>query len=151
MLTLIYLSLFTLTDFEQVTVILLSLGKTLVCKLYKVKTVIIKSCNKIPLGETGCNFLGYFSLPATLHHDYFQLSTFLNYPGVQFFDSPLSQYSQLGYFWLLTPHCAAPVWLKRGYVTSLVTRYFPPNPYLGKQKTSVGVTSTLSICLWAHT
>ena len=109
LLTLICLTLFTLTNFGQVTVILLSLGKTLVCKLYKVKTVLIKSCNKIPLGETGCNFPGYFSLPATLHHDYFQLSTFLNYPGVQFFDSPLSQYSQLGYFWLFTPHCAAPV------------------------------------------
>ena len=35
------------------------------CKLYKVKTAIIKLYSKTPLGDTGClsNFLGYFSLP----------------------------------------------------------------------------------------
>ena len=35
------------------------------CKLYKVKTAVIKLYSKTPLRDTGCliNFLGYFSLP----------------------------------------------------------------------------------------
>ena len=49
---------------------------------------------KIPLGETG--YLGnpYFTYWLPKH---------------QVFDSPLPLHSQLGYLWLPTPHCAAPM------------------------------------------
>ena len=33
----------------------------------------------------------------------------------------------------------------------LVTKCFPPNPYLGKQRISPGVTTILSMCLCSHT
>ena len=48
---------------------------------------------KISLGETGC-----------LNNPYFLLTGCL---GIQIFDSPLFQHSQLGYLWLPTLHCAA--------------------------------------------
>ena len=51
------------------------------------------SLNKTPLGETGCLGNPYFVLTGCL--------------GIQFFDSPISQHSQLSYLWLPTPHCAA--------------------------------------------
>ena len=49
------------------------------------------------------------STSSELYPVYFWLPTFLYCPGIQFFDSPLSQHSQLGYLWLPTPHCAVPM------------------------------------------
>ena len=49
--------------------------------------------DKTPLGETGCLSNLYV--------------LFTGCSGIQFFNSPLSQHSSLGYPWLLTPHCAA--------------------------------------------
>ena len=49
--------------------------------------------NKTPLGETECLSNPYFLLTGCL--------------GIQFFNSPFSQHSQLGHPWLPTPHCAA--------------------------------------------
>ena len=91
-------------------------GCFLIVASYKVETVIIKSYNKTPLGETGylSNFLGYFSMPLALHSafqtceglhqlcselypNYVRFPTFLNCPGIQFFDSLLSLLSQLAY------------------------------------------------------
>ena len=51
------------------------------------------SLNKTSLGETGCLSSPYFLLIGCL--------------GIQFFDSPFPQYSQLGYLWLPTSHSAA--------------------------------------------
>ena len=53
----------------------------------------VKNLDKTPLGETGCLAKPYFLHTGSI--------------GIQFFDSPLSQHSQLGYLWLPTPHCAA--------------------------------------------
>ena len=61
--------------------------------------------------------------------------------------SLISQHSQLGYLWLPNHHCVAPVWLKGHHVIPFVIKCFPPNPYPGKQRISLGVTSILSICL----
>ena len=51
--------------------------------------------SKTALGETVCLGIPYFLLTGCL--------------SIQFFDSPLFKYSQLGYLWLPTPHSAAPV------------------------------------------
>ena len=51
---------------------------------------IITIIYKTPLGETGCLINPYFLLTGCL--------------GIHFFIH--SQHSQLGYFWLPTPHCA---------------------------------------------
>ena len=93
--------------------------------------------NKSPLGETGCLDNPYFLLTGCL--------------GIQFFDSPLSQHSQLGNLWLPSPHCTAPVWLMGQDASPLVTRCFLLNPYLGKQRISLEVTGILSMCLCSHT
>ena len=63
---------------------------------------------KTPLGETGCLGNPYFIHWLPKH--------------------PVFWYSQLGYLWLPSPHCAAPVWLTGHYATPLVTRCFPPQP-----------------------
>ena len=55
--------------------------------------LMIFSLNKTPLGETGCLGNPYILLTGCL--------------GIQFFDSPLSQHSQLCYLWLPTSQCAA--------------------------------------------
>ena len=52
--------------------------------------------NKTPLGETGC-----LSNPDFFYLLVAQASSLLIHP--------LCQHSQLGYLWLPTPHCAAPV------------------------------------------
>ena len=90
-------------------------------------------------------------ISSVLYPDYFWLPNFLDCPGIQFFDSLFFWHSQLGCLCLPTLHCAALVWLRGRYVTSLVTRFFPSNPYLGKQRISLGVTSILSMCLCLHT
>ena len=87
--------------------------------------------NKTFFGETGCLGNPYFLLTGCL--------------GIQFFNSPPFS------LWLPTPHCAAPMWLRGRYTMSLVTRCFPPNPYPGKQRISLEVTSILSMCLCSHT
>ena len=81
--------------------------------------------NKTPLGETGCLSNPYFLLKGCL--------------GIQFFNLPFSQHSQLGYLWFPTSHCAALVWLMGHHVTLLVTSHFPCNPYLSKQRISLEV------------
>ena len=48
---------------------------------------------------------------------------------------------------LITLRCAAPVCFTGPHATPLVIRYFPPTPYLGKQRISLGVVIILSICL----
>ena len=82
------------------------------------------SLNKTPSGEAGCLSNPYFLLTGCL--------------GIQFFDSSHSQHSRLGYLWLHTPHCKAPVLLTRHYSTPLVIRHFPPNHYLWKESISLG-------------
>ena len=74
----------------------------------------MKILYKTPLGETGCSGNHFL---------------FIGCLSIQFFHSPtLSQYSQLGCFWLPTPDCAAPVWLTGRHATPLVTKCFSPNP-----------------------
>ena len=116
------------------------------------------SYSKNPLGETGCmsNFLGYLSMPPALHPGFSDLwrsppalSSFLDCSGVQFFNSP-PLHSQLSYLWLPTPHCAAPAWLTGHHAMPTVTSCFPPNPWLGKQRISLGLVSILSMCLCSH-
>ena len=68
-----------------------------------------------------------------------------------FLFTSLSQHSQLGYLWLPTPHCAALVWLTGHHGIPLVAKCFQPNPYLGKQKISLGMASILRMCLCSHT
>ena len=63
----------------------------------------------------------------------------------------LFQHSELGYLWLPTPHWAAPVLLTGHHTMPAVTRCFPPNPYLGKQRISLGVASILSMFLCSYT
>ena len=48
-------------------------------------------------------------------------------------------------------HCAAPVWLTGCYVTPWVTRSFPPNTYLERQRISAEEASILSMYLCSHT
>ena len=69
------------------------------------------------------------STSSELYTNYFWLSTFLDCSGIQFFDSSLSQHSQLGYLWLLTPHSLPPVLLTGCYAMPVVTWCFPSNPY----------------------
>ena len=52
------------------------------------------------------------------------LLLFTGYVGIQFIYSPLR--SQLGYIWLPTPHCAAPMRLTGHYAEPLVTRCLSP-------------------------
>ena len=93
--------------------------------------------NKTPLGETGCLSKPYFLITACL--------------GIQFFDSPLSQTQSvrlpLAAYPSLRSHCVT----YRTYVIPLVTKYFPPSRYLGKQRMPLGVASILSMCLCSHT
>ena len=109
---------------------------------------------KLSPRETGClsNFLGYVSIATGTPHwllrpvnvstsyeiypGYFRLPTFVDCSGSRFLIHSLSQHSQLGYIWLSTPHCTATMWLTGRYATPLVTRWFPPNPCLGKQRIS---------------
>ena len=144
---------------SRLTDILLTLGKLRLMVILQ-----IWPYSKTPIGKTGClsKFLGYLSmLPAVhpgfsegLHQlwplpNYFRLPNFLDCSGIHFFYSPapLSNYSQLGRLWLPSPHCAVPVWLTRHHAMPVVTRWFLPNPYLGKQRVSLGVASILSIYL----
>ena len=90
------------------------------------------SLSKTPLAETGCLGNPYFTHWLPKHPD------FLIHPSLL--------HSQLGYLWLPTLHYAASVWLTGYYATPLVTRCFPPNPYLGKQRISLGMIDILSMC-----
>ena len=56
-----------------------------------------------------------------LYSNCFRWLTFLDCLGIQFFNSPISQHSQLGYLWFPTPHCATPVLLPVRYTMSVVT------------------------------
>ena len=76
---------------------------------------------------------------------------FLIVQASSFLIHPLFQHSQLGYLWLPTPHCAAPVWLKGYHTMAAVTRCFPPNPYLGEKRMLLEVASILRMCLSLHT
>ena len=98
---------------------------------------LIFSLIRTPSWETGCLSNPYFLLTGCL--------------GIQFFDCPLLQYSQLDYLWLPAPHCATHMWLTGCYVMPLVTRCFPPNFYPRKQRISLGVAIILSKYLWSHT
>ena len=49
------------------------------------------------------------STSSEFYPDCFRLPTFLDCSDIQFFDSPLSQHSQLGYLSLPNLHFAAPV------------------------------------------
>ena len=71
--------------------------------------------------------------------------------GIQIYDSPLSQHSQLGYVWLPAPNCAALIGLTKHPVIPLVIKCFPPKLYLGGQRISLWVASILSMCLSSHT
>ena len=72
------------------------------------------------------------STSSVLYPDFFRLPTFLDWSDIQFFYSPLSNHSQLGYVWLPTPHCPALVWLTGHHALPAVTRSFLPNPHLRK-------------------
>ena len=50
-----------------------------------------------------------------------------------------------------TTHCPAPMQLTGCHIVPLITWYFPPNPYLGKQIISLGVASILTMRLSPHT
>ena len=68
--------------------------------------------------------------------------------SIQFFNShPFPEHSQLAHTWHITPHCAVLVWLTWHHATLWVTKRFPPNHCLGKQKISLGVASILRMCL----
>ena len=110
------------------------------------------SYSKTPLGKIGClvnlHLLAYF-LTLCLSIQFFYLT-------------PFSQHSQLGYLWLPCPHFAALAWLTGRHAIPLVTKCFPPNPCLGKQRISLGVDLVrlrislgvaiiLSMCLSSHT
>ena len=100
--------------------------------------LLIFSLSKFPLGETGCLSNLCFLLIGCL--------------CTHFFDSPLfSQHSSLSYFWLPTPHCPALVWLTGCHTIPFITKCFPSNTYLGKQRISPGVAIILSIYLCSHT
>ena len=138
----------------------------LFCWLWQVKNW---PYSKIPLGEIGClsNFPGYLSMPLALYTSFSDLWRFpsplsstpatfnclllLILQARNFLIYPLSQHSHLGHLWLPTPNCATTVWLTGRRAMPVVTRCFKPNPYLGKKRISLGVTSILSICLWSHT
>ena len=72
------------------------------------------------------------STSSVLYPDFFRLPTFLDWSDIQFFYSPLSNHSQLGYVWLPTPHCPALVWLTGHHALPAVTRSFLPKPHLRK-------------------
>ena len=127
------------------------------------------SYSKTLLGKTGylSNFLCYLSTSPTLHPGFSDLWRFP--PALQsipttfgclfswlfshpvFWFTPLSQHSHLGYLWLPTSHCLAPVLLTGHHAIPVITKCFPPNPYLGKQRISLVVATILSICLWLDT
>ena len=50
-----------------------------------------------------------------------------------------------------TPPFDSPVWLAGRHALSAIIRCFPPNPYLRKQRISLGVASILSMCLCSRT
>ena len=106
-------------------------------KMFKKGIIGMKILYKTPLGETGCSGKHFL---------------FTGCLSIQFFDSPpFSQHSRLGCLWLPTSDCAAPVWLTRCHATPLVAKCFSPNPYLGKQRISLGVAIILSMYLCPHT
>ena len=92
------------------------------------------------------------SISSELYPEYFWLRNFLDCSGIQFFDSPpLCQHSQLVYLCLPTPNCAALVWLTGHHAMPAVTKCFLSNPYLGKQRISLGVVNILHMCFCSHT
>ena len=92
--------------------------------------LLTSSLCKTHFGETGC-----------LGNPYFLIGCL----SIQFFGSPITQSARSPM--VTYPHCAAPVWLTGSHAAPLVTRYFPPNHYLGRRRTSLGVKGILSMCL----
>ena len=90
------------------------------------------------------------STGSEIYPNYFWLPTFCNCS--QFFDSPsFSKHIQLGYLWLPTSPFVTPLLPTGHHVMPTATKYFPSNPYLGKQIISLGVPITLSTSFWSHT
>ena len=71
----------------------------------------------------------------------------LKYPVFWFI--PFSKHRQSGHTWYLAPHYTEFVWLTGCHAAALVIKYFPYNPYLGKQRISIGAASNLSI-VWFY-
>ena len=87
-----------------------------------------------------------------------QLLVFTGCSSIKFFNSSLfSEHSELGYLQYpirtFITHCAVPAWLTGGHDAALLTKYFSPNHYIGKQRISLGVTSILNrkMCFCPHT
>ena len=99
--------------------------------------LLIFSLNKTPLGETGCLSNPYFLLTGS--------------SDIQFFDSPPFPTQSVRLPLVTYPSLCSTCVTYRSYAMPLVTKCFPPNPYLGKWRISLGVTSILSMCLHPHT
>ena len=120
--------------------------------------------DKTTLGETGClsNFLGSLSMSLALHPGF---SDLLRSPPA--LSSTPTTFGCLLFLMFKHPVLDSPPFLTQSVrlhlVTypslcstcltyrTLVTKCFPPNPYLGKRRISLGVTSILSMCLHSHT
>ena len=128
------------------------------------------SYSETPLGETWClgNFLGYLTMPPALHPGSSDLwrfpSALSSTPNT--FDCLLFLIVQTSSFFIHPPFPTQSVRLPLVTYPSLrstcvtyrtpcalpaVARCFLPNPYLGKQRITLGVARILSMCLCSHT
>ena len=122
--------------------------------------------NKTPLGETGClcTFcLGHCLMSLALYsgfsdlwglHQLWALPQHLGFfvfecLGIPFFNSPLTQSVKLPM--VTYPSLCSTWWLMGRHATPEITTCFPPSPYLGKQRISLGMTIILSMRLCPHT
>ena len=113
----------------------------------------VKNFSKTPSRETGCLGNPYFLHTGCLGIQFFDSPYFLHTGclGIQFFDSPYPNtvsHADFGYLPLTLQHLCD---LQDAMPVPLATKCFPPNTYLGKRRTSQGVTSILSMCLCSHT
>ena len=87
------------------------------------------------------------STTSELYPDFFWVPTFLNWPGIQLFDTALSQHSPLGKLWLPTPYCET-YWT----LFHTIGHQILPTQFLSREaEYFLGVTIILSLCLYPHT
>ena len=99
--------------------------------------LLIFSLNKTPLGETGCLSNPNFLLTGS--------------SGIQFFYSPPFPTQSVRSPLVTYPSLCSTCVTYRTLCHAIGHQVLPTQPYLGKWRISLGVTSILSMCLHPHT
>ena len=120
--------------------------------------LLIFNLNKTSLGETGClsNFPWLLrpvkvSTSSELYPNYFRLLAFLNVQASSFLIRPPFSTQSVRLPLVTYPSLCSTCVTYRTLCHAIGHQALPLNPYLGKQRISLGVTTILSMCLCSHT